>query len=209
MTWSLVVPLQPETQPAVASTDARRGWWDSAWWVQWIAATAIGWAVGTGGTEWLLAEAIKWPVFMEIYDVLYNALGKVAYHALSGLIVGTVMGIVQGILLFRRVPGAFWWIVASAVGWGIGWAVGGAVAVASFYLVIIGAAGGMFAGITQWQVLHRRIPGTGWWVLFSTIGWAAGGAVDDFLFGLVNGTIAGAISGIVLLWLLRRAPSRS
>jgi serine/threonine-protein kinase len=205
---TMVVPSQLTTHPTTAST-ARRGWWDSTWWVQWIVATAIGWAVGTGGTEWLLAEAIRWPVFMEIYDVLYNASGTVAYHALSGLIVGVVVGTAQGILLYRRIPGAFWWIVASSVGWGGGWAIGGMVAVPSFYRVIIGAAGGVFAGIAQWQVLQRHLPGTGWWVLVSALGWAAGRAVDDFLFGLVNGAIAGAISGVVLLWLLRRAPPRS
>jgi hypothetical protein len=205
---TMIVPLQA-APPTTLDSAVRRGWWNSTWWVQWIAATSIGWAIGTGGVEWLLVEAVGWPVFKDIYDALYTASGTVAYHALSGLMVGVIVGIAQGLLLYRRIPGAFWWVTASTIGWGVGWAVGGAVADAAFYHVIIGAVGGAFAGIAQWQVLQRHLPGTGGWVLVSAIGWAAGRAVDDFLFGLVNGAIAGAISGLVLLWLLRCAPSRS
>jgi NhaP-type Na+/H+ or K+/H+ antiporter len=127
---------------------------------------------------------------------------------LSGLIGGAVVGTAQWLLLHRRLPHAFWWIAATAIGWAIGWAIGGAVAIAAFYQVMIGATVGACAGIAQWQVLQRHMPGTIWWVLASAIGWTAGWAMSDFLFGIGHGAVAGAMTGVVLLWLLRRASFR-
>jgi serine/threonine-protein kinase len=197
------------TIPLTGATSAAAAWWDGAWWVQWLIVTAVGWALGSGLATWLLAAAIGWPIFGAIYDILYAASGTAAYHLLSGLIGGTVVGAAQWLLLRRRLPNALGWIAASAIGWAIGWAVGGIVAVAAFYQIIIGAVGGACAGIAQWQVLQRHVPDSFWWIVASATGWAAGWAVSDGLFGLGHGAVAGALTGVLLLWLLRHTSSNS
>jgi hypothetical protein len=117
------------------------------------------------------------------------------------------VGAAQWLLLRRRLPNALGWIAASAIGWAIGWAIGGIVAVAAFYQIIIGAVGGACAGIAQWQVLQRHVPDSFWWIVASATGWAAGWAVSDGLFGLGHGAVAGALTGVLLLWLLRHTSS--
>ena len=111
-------------------------------------------------------------------------------------------------------------IVGLAVGYVVALAVGGAV---------FGAVVGASVGIAQWLVLRRQVPRAGWWVLVSTvggaIGFAASGAADQAvggavgfaayeeaagfdLSGVMGGgagfAVNGAITGVVLVWLLRQ-----
>lgn len=74
----------------------RLGWW--------LVATAVGWVAGWG---LILAGWITPP----------NAglIGAV----LSGAFIGTVLGLVQWLVLNRLVYLAAWWILASAVAWSI------------------------------------------------------------------------------------------
>ena len=74
--------------------------------------------------------------------------------------------------------------------------------------VVAVAAGGTVLGLLQWLVLRRQVARAGWWVLASTVGWVVGGFVSgitDAAAGwAVLGAVYGAITGIVLVWLLRR-----
>lgn len=76
--------------------------------------------------------------------------------------------------------------------------------------------GGLLAGIPQSLILRRQVSQAGWWVLASTLGWAVtvlplvpsyfGGVCGSFCFLWVmfgHGPVAGAITGIALLSLLR------
>ena len=94
--------------------------------------------------------------------------------------------------------------------------------------VVGGLAGmGLFGtvlGALHWLVLRRRVARAGWWVLASGVGWVTGapvgavlggglsaalgwsgsGAIDWALTWAGVGAIYGAITGRVLVWLLRR-----
>ena len=85
---------------------------------------------------------------------------------------------------------------------------------------------GFVAGIAQWFVLRRRVHQSGWWVLASTVGGLVGGSVvkgvlmllkedgralwgDALLVSTMNvsgamgAAVVGAITGFVLILLLR------
>ena len=79
--------------------------------------------------------------------------------------------------------------------------------------------GGALAGILQWLILRRQVSQAGWWVLASTLGCAAtpvlplvpvffggprGGPFYTFWVFFGYGPVAGALTGIALLWLLRQ-----
>lgn len=83
----------------------RIGWW--------IAATAVGWPLVLAVFH--LGYAI-WPI------ALVNSTWPTAEDALRGIgfvSVGVVTGLVQWLVLRRRVPRAGWWILANALGWGL------------------------------------------------------------------------------------------
>ena len=91
---------------------------------------------------------------------------------------------------------------------------------------LAGTLGGALSGIAQWFVLKRQISRAGWWALASTLGWAAASLLvaviivttdpgkyiymnelmeTNLIFpGAVVGILGGAITGIVLVWLLRQ-----
>ena len=133
-------------------------------------------------------------------------------------------------VLRRQVSKAGWWVLASAVGF----AVGGAVAVAVHEVVkpagvnaAVGAAVGALlaaSGIPQWLFLRRKVSRAGWWVLANLVGAAVGTAfsmflaaggvvvgikfVGDVLGFLVSLAMYGAITGGVMVWLLRQPAAK-
>ena len=98
----------------------------------------------------------------------------------------------------RLVGGTAW-----GANWGPDWSAdpGGDVG-----FVVAVAAGGTVLGVLQWLVLRRQVARAGWWVLASSVGWVMGGLAS----GITNttagwavlGIVYGAITGIVLVWLL-------
>ena len=54
---------------------------------------------------------------------------------------------------------------------------------------------GTAAGVLQWLVLRGQVPGAGWWVLASTVGWVAGIPMGEELGW--NGLGAGGSYGTV------------
>lgn len=135
--------------------------------------------------------------------------------------------------LRRQVARAGWWAVASTAAWPVDMIlvafVGTAVALGAR---LLGGADGPLAGIDsadvgsvtgtilygavlgvlQWLVLRRWVARAGWWVLASGVGWVAAGLLSgiDAEGGIVGrtliGVVYGAITGVVLLWLLRQPP---
>ena len=69
---------------------------------------------------------------------------------------------------------------------------------------------GAVLGVLQWLVLRGQVVMSGLWVLASTVGWIVGDPVCSSLmdFGalswVVFGAVYGAITGLVLAWMLRQ-----
>ncbi|MDA2926004.1 hypothetical protein MYX78_02030 [Acidobacteria bacterium AH-259-G07] len=146
---------------------------------------------------------------------------------LQNLIIGTILGTVVGMIVgWIVLAGRFWrrWMLASTVGFGVGSVLGFIVAQAVVGKVgrdpqggpvfgsggdlIVGALAMLLGGIMQWLVLRRQVSWAGLWALASPVGFALLVAVTGGVPGVVGCTIFGAmisaVTGIVLLRLLRR-----
>ena len=146
-----------------------------SFWFQWILATTLGWLAG-------------WAV-----------LGEVG--------IGAAIGVAQWLVLRREVANAGWWILASAVAWAVSWGiiVSGLVVPPGADLIsslIVGAAVGLLLGGGQWFVLRRWTHYASLWILANMSAWSVG---FSGIFGgaVLTGAVVGAVTGLVLDWLLR------
>jgi hypothetical protein len=114
--------------------------------------------------------------------------------------IGALVGIVQWVVLRSLFPQAAWWILASALGWAASHILLSA-ALAVGDVTLSGAITGVTLGTAQWLALRRWVYLAGWWVVISTLGWAAGPVLGASL----TGAVVGATTGLALE-LLRRHP---
>jgi hypothetical protein len=194
-------------------------------WLQWVLATTAGFIVG----GFAAGAAAKAMIEAHGGDVI----GLTPWEgAVVGAVAGLAIGIGQWLVLRRRIAHAGWWVLAIIVGWIVFDAV---LAASGRSNPILGASGLAFAALAfammQWLVLRRQATQAGRWIVVSTAALAvasfAGFAVilaaqfgswfqlkpTDFpsaipwgLAGMVMGPIYGAMTGAVLVWLVRPAP---
>jgi len=133
----------------------RRGGWSFG--MLWTLATAAGWAAG-----WALGAAA----------------GEVEGGVVSGFFGGSLSGLLQWQALRRRLSGASWWVVASALSWAGGALVGLAVESATAGVVkrTLGAPIALALVTTmQWMYLRRQGPRSGWWFIANVAAFGVGG----------------------------------
>ncbi len=110
----------------------------------WMMATTSGWLFG-----WLLLPAIA-------------------------LVTGGVgAGIMQCLVLYRRIPRAWRWILVTAIGWLAGLAIIIPLVPAGMGFlsgIVIGAV----TGTAQWILVRREVHWAGWWIAVSALAWATG-----------------------------------
>ncbi len=149
-----------------------------------------------------------------------------------GLSSGIVIGVLQWLVLRQQLNQAYWWVLATAVGWSTSLIIVSRIQLIDklsdewfvFYGIIFGIVSGVIVGAMQWLILKQQVIKAGWWVLISIISYTGGstlgagaayilsvdmnpmvGAVVFWLtFAAVFGIISGAITGTALIWLLRQ-----
>jgi hypothetical protein len=182
------------------------GW---SFWLLWVVASTVGLYVG-----WVLAFVI-----IAFYSVVFGLDYCDACDGLAFVIgIGIGIGVAQWLVLRRRVSGAGWWVLASAVGgYGIMQAgfTGYSESVEMSFVSLLGLTGvvalsGAVTGTLQWLILRGQVSQAGWWVLASTVGWglaialSRGVGANDFVAVGVVGAVLGAVTGGALVWLLRQ-----
>lgn len=143
---------------------------------------------------------------------------------------GFVIGVAQWLVLRRYLRGAGWWIPASGFAWFVSFLFMSIIGEITNFIaefissvfrlwgvfgtnVVLGTGVGAGLGVAQWLVLRRQTRDVGWWVLASVLGGAINGAVAvsvaqiDGVIGMALPYIAGwaangAVTGVVLVWLL-------
>jgi hypothetical protein len=171
----------------------------------WALASAIGWAVGF----WVYQEAML-PFLFDVGTTL-----GLPYAVIQFLLVGSMAGVAQWLLLRRWRQRAGWWIVASSIGWSVGLTWIGLSPDSLFSFIGLVAWGAVTGGALLWilrqpaQTEKSRGEIGIWglcleWVVATAIGAAVGGAlasVGDFGPSLSlnwsRGDVAGDI-GILL-----------
>ncbi len=144
-----------------------------------------------------------------------------------GVILTSTIRIWPRIVLHKRLRGAGWWVLASALGWGVAGLLdrfisySNALVGPSLLLLPTG-----LAALGQWLVLRRQVRQAGWWIAGGVAGWLIATAFVDrlmsvlspptwhiafswtlwfLLFTLLSGAGVGLLTGSVLVLLLRRA----
>ena len=158
---------------------------DWAFFFYWLMATTFGWLLG-----WLLLPAIA----------LVTA--------------GVGAGVMQCMVLTRRIPHGWRWILATTVGWMVGLGIA-LFAVPPGLGLLTGVVIGTTTGTAQWGLLRFRVRWAGWWIAVSVLAWAtalsaapASGqvALPPIVF---SGVMAAVPTGLALELLLRNRKGRA
>ena len=145
-------------------------------------------------------------------------------HAVIGAAFGTPFGIAQWLILRRQVCRAGWWIFASIVGYAVVFLMGfslfpGGNAVTLGFAdqvllgTVLGAVVSIPSGLLQWWlVLRWQVVQASLWVVASIVSWAIGFAISFALRAVLGGllfvagvVVALALTGLAMVWLLRRS----
>lgn len=189
---------------------------------------SLEWALGL---QWVLASiagvALGVAVTMGIVQVVHSLVGGTAEDKVPFvLLLSMGIGLMQWLVLRRRVRGAGWWVLASIAGWTAGdalawrmyWLIRDTLGVAANYefLAFLQALSiGTSLGVLQWLLLRRQFPQSGWWVMANVVGLSVaslpiGKSLPSGLADAISiSVVTPALSGLVLVWLLRHSPSNA
>jgi hypothetical protein len=177
-------------------------------WLGWTLATAGGMLLGFLPTILLV-------------DVLNLGLAQIAVPVLAG----TVIGFAQWFVLRRYVTASTRWDWTDGISWAAGYILGllliqllpSTVFTAFIGYFLFGA----IVALVQWPVLRREIPQVFTWLLASAVAWAVGywasqavlsvftdplidPVVGTAVIAVTSGLVAGAITGVALIWIVRK-----
>ena len=177
-------------------------------WLGWTLATAGGMLLGFLPTLFLV-------------DNLNLALSQIAVPVLAG----TVIGFAQWLVLRRYVTASTRWDWTDGISWAAGYILGllliQLLPSAVFTAFIGYFLFGVIVALVQWPVLRREIPQVLTWLVASALAWAIGYWVSQAVLSLftdplidpvvgttviavTSGLVAGAITGVALIWIVRK-----
>ena len=176
--------------------------------------------------EWTLATAFGMLLGFLPSIVLVNIMDLALARLIVPLFAGFLVGLAQWVVLRKYVNEVSDWILAAGASWAVGYALGLFIMNGLTGTGLDGFVGyilfGMIVALVQWPILRREIPNVWMWILANVIGWTAGFymsqvALDLFFNGPtiapvastsvisgVSGLVAGAITGIALIWIVRK-----
>ena len=142
------------------------------------------------------------------------------------LLAGLLLGLAQWLVLRGYVTRSYDWILNQAAGWVVGYALGLFVVQALSNVPFGALAGyllfGVIVAVFQWPVLRREVPNLLSWILANVAGWTLGAFISQVIAaGLfrsgetslpvmtlvtvgITGLVAGAVTGVVLIWIIRK-----
>ena len=178
-------------------------------WLGWTLATAGGMLLGFLPT-------------IPLVNLLDLGIAQIAVPVLAG----TVIGLAQWIVLRRYLTASSIWELADGLTWVAGYVLGLLLVLALPSTIFIATIGyllfGVIVALVQWPVLRREIPNILIWILANAFGWAVGfwasqailplfvtdplvaPAVGTTVIAVTSGLVAGAITGLALIWIVRK-----
>ena len=177
-------------------------------WLGWTLATAGGMLLGFLPTILLV-------------NVLDLGLAQIAVPVLAG----TVIGFAQWLVLRRYVTASTRWDWTDGISWAAGYVLGLLLIQllpSTLFAAFIGYfLFGVIVALLQWPVLRREIPQVLTWLAASALAWALGywasqavlslftdplipPVVSTTVIAVTSGLVAGAITGLALIWIVRK-----
>jgi hypothetical protein len=177
----------------------------------------LGWTLATAG-----GMLLGFLPALLLVNVLSLGLAQIVVPALAG----TLVGLAQWVALRRFLTAHSDWILASGTSWAVGYILG-LFLIQNMPNTVLGSISGYLlfgaiVAIVQWPLLRREIPHLLVWIIASAIGWTAGfwasrvvlplfyngsliaPAVSTTVIAVTTGLVAGAITGIALVWIVRK-----
>jgi hypothetical protein len=156
-----------------------------------------------------------------LVNVLNLGLAQIAVPVLAG----TVIGFAQWLVLRRYVTASTRWDWTDGISWAAGYILGLLLIQllpSSVFAAFIGYfLFGVIVALVQWPVLRREVPQVLTWTIASAVAWAIGYWVSQAVLSLFtdplidplvgttviavsSGLVAGAITGLALIWIVRK-----
>jgi hypothetical protein len=181
-------------------------------WLAWTAATLAGMLLG-------------FLPFVLLTDNMDLLLVRILVPLWAGLLIGIFQLAALRNFLTHRLD----WAI-HGVGWTLGYALG-LLAIQIFnenpLMVLLGyILFGIIVAVIQWPVMRREIPHAFLWVIATVAGWALGAYISQLVMNLlaangpivpivsfgvssvVTALVAGALTGLALIWIVRQ-PERA
>jgi hypothetical protein len=175
---------------------------------------------------WALATAAGMVFGSLPYVFLLNNLSLVVALILIPVSAGFLVGLFQWLVLRQYLTHSADWILHEGAGWSLGYALG-LIMIRALSETVLGALlayaiFGAIIGAIQWPVLRREIRHAVPWVVANVAAWAIGSYVSQLVLTLlvsddvisqvvstltisgVTGLVAGAITGLTLVWTVRQ-----
>lgn len=167
-------------------------------WLKWVLAMTVG------SAAYVLASYIFGVYIISRISNDHWLVVEPILQAGYGLIdagLGLIVGVAQWLVLRRQLDRAGWWIVATAVGFGMGYYVDRSLHYMGLRNSILSglarnAAEGTVIGVMQWLVLRRQLDHAGWWIPAVV----AGGIVSMAVYAAVLNIFVVNVSLIPLHW---------
>lgn len=179
-------------------------------WLGWTLATAIG----------MLLGFLPSLLLVNILDLQWS-------RVIVPLLAGFLIGLTQWAVLRNYLVSSQDWILAGGTSWAVGYAIGlfliNTLAGTGISGLIGFALFGAIIAIVQWPILRREIPHITSWIIANALGWMAGfylsqvaleiffrndpainPVVSTSFVSVVTGLVAGAITGLALVWIVRQ-----
>lgn len=179
-------------------------------WLGWTLATAVG----------MLLGFLPSLLLVNVLDLQWSRI-------VVPLLAGFLIGLAQWAVLRNYLVESSDWILAGGTSWAVGYALGlfliNALSSTALGGVIGFALFGAIIAIVQWPLLRREIPHVASWIVANVLGWTAGFYLSQIALGwfftndpainpvvgtsfvsIVTGLVAGAITGLALVWIVRQ-----
>jgi hypothetical protein len=178
-------------------------------WLGWTLATALGMLLG------FLPSLL-----------LVNILDLPWARIIVPLLAGFLIGLAQWAVLRNYLVESYDWVLAGGASWAVGYTLGLFLINSLSGTGLAGFLGfalfGFIVAIVQWPLLRREIPNVWSWILANVIGWALGfyagqlslnlfftdpainPVVSTSVVSVASGLVAGAITGLALVWIVRQ-----
>ena len=216
---SEAISINEGAQPSrVVIAEAAAAALPRSFWPLWVLLTTAGYAAG-----------------MSLDDALYrltgNALGGAAAGmgsvAIYGIVTLGLTGILQALLLRRRLERPYLWVLASMAGGAVGFILGTLASEAASSAIglrldvyttgaiiqfLFGGFSGVAIGLSQWLFTHQRRAYTGAWVTANVVGLMIGFSIpvgimqlfDLSFLGIWYGASGGLMLGLAEWFWMRR-----
>lgn len=175
---------------------------------------------------WTLATTLGMLLGFLLSIPLVNVLDLEWARVIVPLFAGFLIGLSQWAVLRNYVVDTTDWILAAGTSWAVGYALGLFLINSLANTPLGGFVGyilfGVIVAIVQWPILRREIPHVLPWIIANVLGWTLGFYLSQFALDLffndpaiapivstsvissISGLIAGAITGIALIWIVRQ-----